>query len=51
MPTEKWQQSMGLSFATDLSGLHGFVSKETREQKCLLHASFVTDAGHTQQDG
>ena len=51
MPTEKWQTTLRLSFATTLLGLHGFVSKETQEQKCPLHASHLTNAGHTPRDG
>ena len=46
------KQTIGQSFATILLDLHGFVSKETREQKCPLRApSFSADAGQTLRDG
>ena len=51
MPTEKWQTTLRLSFATTLLGPRGFVSKEMQEQKCPLHASLRTDVGHTLRDG
>ena len=51
MPTEKWQTTIGPSFATILLDLHGFVSKETRERKCPLSAPIHADAGQTLRDG
>ena len=40
------QKSDTRLFATALLGLDGFASKETREQKCALDASQLSDAGH-----